>query len=146
MSARMDDGFSTVISIANIPSVKLYEKDVTPPGVTAGGAIDVTTMRNSTWRTMAPRSLKTLTPLNLTVAYATDAYDDIIAQLGINQQITVTFPETSTLVFWGWIEEFTPAALTEGEQPTASVVIQPSLRNNTGAGAETAPVYTDNES
>jgi hypothetical protein len=138
---RLDDGFATFITLENIPTVKLYEKEVTPPGLTNGGAIDTTTMRNTAWRTAAPKQLKSLTPVNATVAYATEAIGVIMPQLGVNQPITVTFPDGSTIEFWGWLDEFTPGAHTEGEQPTASVVFVPSLRN--GAGAEVAPVYAD---
>jgi|SRR3990167_1059297 len=139
MGARLDDGFSSTITLENIPSVKLYEKDVTPPGVNMGGAIDITTMRNTAWRTQSPKTLKALAAVSATVAYAVEAYENIIAQIGVNQPITITFPDDSTIEFWGWLEEFTPGALTEGEQPTANITIQPSLVN--GAGTEVAPVY-----
>jgi len=137
----MDDGFATIITFANIPSVRIFEKEVTPPGIQAGGAVDTTTMRNTTWRTQSPKRLKTLTPVTTTVAYATEAYSQIFAVVGVLQEITVTFPDHSTIKFWGWIDEFTPASNTEGEQPTASMTIQPS--NHDLDGVESAPVYTD---
>lgn len=137
---RLDDGFSTIITLENLPTVKLYEKEVTPPGFTAGGAIETTTMRNTAYRTSAPRKLKSLSPVSATVAYATEALEQIWAQIGVNQLVTVTFPDTSTIAFYGWIEEFTPSTHTEGEQPTANLVIQPGMRNP--AGEEVAPVYT----
>ena len=136
---RLDDGFATYITFANIPTVKLFEKEVTPPGMSANGPIDTTTMRNTAWRTMAPKALKTMPQISATVAYATDAIEVLYGQVGVNQPIFVTFPDGSTVSFWGWIEEFTPGAHTEGEQPTASLTVQPSLRNN--AGAEVAPAY-----
>lgn len=139
--ARLDDGFSSIIILQRTPTIKLYEKDLTPPGVSMGGAIDSTTMRNTAWRTNAPRSLRTLSPVNLTVAYDPAVYDTIIAEVGKNQPIEVQFPDSTTVEFWGWIEEFTPGALTEGEQPTASLVLQPSNRN--AAGTEIAPVWND---
>jgi hypothetical protein len=138
---RLDDGFSTIISLQNAPGIHLYERDVTPPGITAGGPIETTTMRNTTWRTMSPRALKSLSQVSSTVAYATDAYPVLIAQIGVNQQITVTFPDESYIRFWGWVEEFTPAANTEGEQPTANLVIQPSNHDNNGL--EVAPIYSE---
>lgn len=137
---RLDDGFSTIITLANAPTIKLYEKDVTPPGMTAGGAIDTTTMRNVAWRTSAPRQLKSLTQVTATVAYATSAIDTIFAQIGVVQLVTVTFPDGSTLAFYGWLEEFTPATHTEGEQPTAAMTIQTGNRD--ANGAEVAPLYT----
>lgn len=139
-SVRMDDGFATLITLANIPTVKIYEKEVTPPGWSGGDAIDTTTMRNTTWRTGAPRKLKSLTQVTAVVAFATEALSSIQAQLNVNQQITVTFPDNSTLQFYGYLAEFTPGRFTEGEQPTATITIRPTLVNN--SGVETAPVFT----
>lgn len=140
VNERLDDGFSTIITLANIPNVKLFEKEVTPPGISAGGPIDTTTMRNVTWRTQAPRALKSLTSVGATVAFATEAIPQVQSQIGINQIITVTFPDQSTLVFWGWLEEFTIGALSEGNQPTATISITPG--NIDANGAEVAPRYS----
>jgi hypothetical protein len=140
VNERLDDGFSTIITLANIPTVKLFEKGVTPPGITAGGPIDTTTMRNITWRTMSPKVLKSLTPVSATVAFATNAIPVVQGQIGHNQLITITFPDLSTLVFWGWLEEFSIGALSEGEQPTATIKIQPGNIDNDKN--EVAPHYT----
>ena len=61
-----------------------------------------------------------------------------MAMVNSNQLITITFPGAETLAFWGWIDEFTPNAHVEGEQPTAELTIQPSNQNS--SGVETAPV------
>jgi hypothetical protein len=53
----------------------------------------------------------------------------------------VTFPDGSRFRYWGWMDSFTPAATKEGEQPTAAVVFQPSMRDNDGV--ERAPEYHD---
>jgi len=140
--ARMDDGFSTTIGFADLPAVEFYEKTVTPPGVSGGGENDTTTMLNTAWRTKSPKQLKTLSESSLTVAYDPACYDDIVGANGVNnnQLITITFPDGSTLAFWGWIDEFTPGEIVEGEQPTAECTIICSNQN--AVGAETAPVYT----
>ena len=137
---RLDDGFSTIITFANLPLVKLYEKEVTPPGYSAGGAIDTTTMRNTAYRTSAPKKLKSVTSVSATVAYATEALEQIWAQIGVNQLITITYPDDSTIAFYGWVDEFTPGNHTEGEQPTASLTVICGMRDLTGA--EVAPDYT----
>lgn len=139
-ATRLDDGFSTIITLENLPTVKLYEKEVTPPGITSGGPIETTTMRTTVWRTNAPRQLKSLSPVSATVAFATEVVPQMVAQVGVNQLITVTFPDGSTIEFYGWIEEFTPAAFTEGEQPTATLTVQPSL-TDPDTGETVAPVY-----
>ena len=138
--ARIDDGFATLISFSEDSEVKFWEKEVTPPGMSGGGENDTSTMRNTTWRTRAPKGLITLSEASAVCAYDPEVYDDILAMLNVNQQITITFADDSTLVFWGWIDEFTPGASVEGEQPTADVTIIPSNQN--AAGTETAPVYT----
>ena len=140
--ARIDDGHGTTYAFADLPSVNFYEKQVTPPGLDGGGENDTTTMQNTTYRTRAPKQLVTLTESTLVAAYDPDVYDDIVGANGINnnQLITITFPDGSTLAFWGWINSFVPNEMVEGSQPTANVSIMCSNQN--GAGAETAPVFT----
>lgn len=138
--SRLRDGFKTIITLASLFGVKLEETQVTPPGIDGGGENDTTTMRNNTWRTRQPKQLQTLTNMSTTVSYDPAAYPDIIAQRGVVQAITLTFPDKSTLVFYGWVDTFTPAAAQEGAMPTAEMTIIPS--NATATGSEIGPVYT----
>lgn len=140
MAGRMDDGFATLIGFAEDSDVQMWEKEVTPPGVSGGGENDTSTMQNTTWRTKSPKGLISLSESSLEVAYDPAVYDEIISMVNVNQLITITFPDDATLAFWGWIDEFTPNALVEGEQPSASVKIIPSNQN--ASGVETAPVYS----
>ena len=135
--ARLTDGFSTTISFAQ-GAITVEEISVTPPGVEGGGENDTTTMQNSAWRTRQPKKLKTLSESSVTVSYDVAAYSQIIAQVNVNQLITITFPDATTLAFWGWIDTFVPGELVEGEQPTAEMTIIPSNQN--ASGVETAPV------
>ena len=137
--SRIDDGFSTTISFASATSglEVFWEKEVTPPGISGGGEIDTTTMQNTTWRTKWPKSLKTMTEGSITVSYDPDIYDEIVSMLGDNQLITITFPGTETLAFYGFIDSFSPNAIVEGEQPTAEIVMIPT--NQTDLKVETAP-------
>lgn len=140
MSARLDDGFQTLISFGNKPSVKFYEKTVTPPGMDAGGEVDITTMRNLLYRTRNPKHLITMSNMTATVSWDPAAWADVLDMIHVNQEITVTLPDGSTLLFWGWLDKFTPGEHREGEQPTATVEIVPSNQN--GSQVETAPVMT----
>ena len=133
---RIDDGFSTTIELG---LTKLYEKTVTPPGVEGGGETPTSTMLNTTWRTRSPKKLITLTPCSFVAAYDPAVYDEIIANLNVNQEIVLTFADSSTLTFWGWLDVFTPNDVAEGAQPTANCTIIPSNQN--AEGAEIAPVY-----
>lgn len=134
---RIDDGLSTVISFSGTPTVKLWQKQVTPPGIEGGGSNDTTTMHNTVWRTRSPKKLKTLSDASFTAAYDPTVYSQILAMININQQITVTFPSGKTLVFWGWLDKFAPARMTEGAQPEAECTIICSNQN--ASGVETAP-------
>lgn len=143
MTERLDDGFSTTIAFSGGSSgvtLTLYEKEVTPPGVSGGGPNDTSTMRNTTWRTKWPKSLISLTESSFTAAYDPAVYDEIVAMVNVNQSIVITFPDASTLTFWGWLDEFTPDRVREGEQPTAEVRIECSNQN--ASKVETAPSYS----
>ncbi len=139
---RLDDGYQTIITFASSTSgVQVWwEKEVTPPGISGGGENDTTTMRNSAYRTKSPKNLFTLTPGSFVAAYDAAILDELIAMVNVNQQITITFPDGSTWVFFGWIDEATPNALVEGEQPTINITMIAS--NQDGSGDEIAPVYS----
>lgn len=147
--AILTDGYQTLItftsdeiSSAVTLTTIMQEQEVTPPGVGGGGPNDTTTMRNETWRTRHPKNLRTLTPMTVIIKYDPALYDEMVAMVNDNQAITITFPDESTLLFWGWIDSFTPNAHVEGDQPTATVVIEPSNMDADNDNEEIDPVYT----
>lgn len=137
----MTDGFPTKITLVTSGITLAQETSVTPPGVAGGGGKATTNMYNTRWRTQSPKKLADAKDINLTVQYDPGVYAEIIAALQDNQEIEIEFPDETTLTVWGWLEEFTPGELVEGEVPTADIVIMISNRN--GSGAETAPVWAD---
>jgi len=139
----LHDGFSCAIAFERDPDVSLWEKSVKPPGLDGGDPIETTTMRNTAWRTMRSRSLKTLTPVTLTVAYDPNVANNIDNNL-INQEgsITIHYPDGSTYDFFGYLQLFDPSDLTEGEQPEASVTIQPTNWDPDN-DVEAGPVLTE---
>lgn len=140
MSQRLKDGHPTTINFSLNPNVKLWEMTVTPPGISAGGANDTTSMRNTTWRTNQPKHLKTLTPFTFDAQYDPIWYDQALAMAGVNQLIYVLFPDGDKYYFWGWLDTVAPNAVSEGSPPTVSVTVIPSNQDNTGA--EVAPYRT----
>jgi hypothetical protein len=140
----MKDGFSTTISFSaggsGAMGITILEKTVTPPGMDGGDAIEVTTMRNTNWRTKWPKSLKDLTDCSFSAAYDSAAYDDLLFMLLVNQEITITFPDESTLAFWGYLKSFIPGENAEGVEPIAQCVIVPTNLNN--SDVEQDPDYT----
>ncbi len=139
---RLTDGFKTTIAFARKSNINLWEKEPKPPGLDGGDAIETTTMLNSTWRTMAPRQLTTLTKLTGTFAYDPGVYADILSVL-LNQPgaITVHYPDGSTLDFYGYLEKFEPQSHKEGDMPLAECTVTPTNFDPVNH-VEAAPVVT----
>jgi hypothetical protein len=135
----LKDGFKTLIGFAADATVEIEEIEVTPFGVEGGGAINDATMRNTAYRTQAPKLLKTITNAGCVYAYDPACLTKILALINVNNLITITHPDNSTHKVWGWMNSFVPSAHTEGERPTADSEIIASNRN--GSGVETGPVY-----
>lgn len=136
---KPENGFSTKIAFAADPDIAFWEKNVKPPGVDGGDAIDTTTMFNTVWRTMAPRSLKTLTNVTVKAAYDPRLYDQIVALINVPGWITIHFWNNDTLDFYGYLKSFTPGDLVvDSAQPEADIEI---VCTNTvpATGAESSP-------
>lgn len=138
---ELRDGMATLIEFSLKPNIKLYEQEVTPMGISGGGAIPQSNMRNQTWHTKWPKSLRNADDIPATVSYAPIAYTDILDIHQVNQLIVVRHPDGTGIQFWGWLEEFKPASNKEGEKPTASILICVSNLNDDGE--ETPPELID---
>lgn len=138
MTEFLRDGYQTLVTFPSNPSIKFKEKSVQPFGITGGGGIDQTTMRNSAVRTSAPKSLYAVSDGALTVQYDVAVYPEIQAMINVNQLIVITFPDGDTLLVWSWLDEFTPGDHVEGEMPEADCVMIAS--NLDASWVETPPV------
>lgn len=119
----LQDGYQSLVTFAADPNISLWEKTVTPPPVEGGDSVNTTTMHNAVYFTKAPRSLVDIEDSSLTCAYDPDAYDEIIAIINTPTTITITFPDGSTLAFYGYLKRFEPSDLVEGTQPEATVTL-----------------------
>jgi len=137
----LGDGFSTKITLALNPTICFWEKTVQPPGIDGGDAVNTTTMHNTVWRTMHPRALKTLTDITTTAAYDPQIYTAALAACNVPTTITITFPDGSTLAFYGYLKSITPKANEEGTPPEADIVISPTNWDPT-AHEEAGPTLT----
>jgi len=115
------------------------EKGVTPPSIEGGGKIDITTMRNSDVRTFYPKQLYTMGDGSVTVAWDPLLYGEMQSVIGVNQTITITFPDDTTLEYWGTLDGFAPNEQVEGEQPTAVLTIIATNLND--SDEETEPTW-----
>lgn len=140
--APLGDGFSTKVTFAADPNVSLWEKTVQPPGMDGGDPVDTTTMFNGTYRTMRPRSLITLTEHKFTAAYDPVIYIELLALVNVETTITVTFPDASTIAFYGYLKAFEPSDIEEGTQPEGDVTIVPTNWDATNSTEEGPVVGT----
>lgn len=136
------DGYSSIITIAAANPITLYEREVKPPMLDGGGPIESTSMRNTTWRTKDPKTLKSIGDITTTVMYDPTVFSTIVSLLNTNTYITVRWPDNTTVQFAGYLDKFDYAGLTEGNLPTASVTFVVTNRNPT-TGAEVSPVVTN---
>ena len=134
------DGHSTKITLGADSDIEFWEKTVQPPGIDGGDEVAATTMHNTTWRVFRPGTLKTLTECTATVAYDPELFDELKMVAAINREdtITITFPDTSTVAFYGFVKSFTPQSHEDSQQPEAELVIVPTNWDAT-AGSEEGP-------
>jgi len=142
----LTDGFPTRMTFSDAYSgVELYfkEKELTPPGIDMGEMNDVTNMQNTAWRTFAFKKLKTLMESGMVCHYDPAFLSEVLSMMGQNQELVLTMPDDSTWTFWGGLRSFVPAAMVEGQVPTAQVQIGVTNHNGVGdaLGTEVAPVY-----
>ena len=136
----LEDGYQTLVTFA-AGSLDMEEITAQAPGLDAGEKINTTTMRNAALRTAALRKLADVTDGQLTVKYKVTMYTQVLAMLGVNQLITFTFADTSTVAFWGGVNSFVPGEKVEGTMPTATIAI--CATNRDASGAETPPAVVE---
>jgi hypothetical protein len=138
---KMPDGFKTLIGIGPDPGMAVWEKTVKPPPIDGGDGIDTTTMHNIAWRTKDAKHLKTLAPFAVKCAYDPDVVADLILYVNQNTNITVKWPDHSTLTFFGFISKAEFGDLKEGEFPEVDLTFTPTNWDPTNF-VEAAPVFT----
>lgn len=135
LSIHLFDGYQTFVAIStnagalldDKPGNWLWEVTVTPVGIDGGDPINQDTMWNLVWHLVTPRHLKTLMEVMFTAAYDPDGYSGFIAWINIVTNITVYYPDGSTVTFWGFMRKFEPQEVKEGEMPKVNVTVTPSL-------------------
>lgn len=137
---KLGDGHSTKIAFAADPDVSFWEKQVQPPGMDGGDAIDTTTMYNVLVRTSSSRALITMTEMSCTAAYDPRVYDQILALINVEGAVTVLFPDGSMVAFFGYLKNFEPQQHQEGAQPEANITVVPT-NTDPSDGSEAVPNY-----
>lgn len=132
LGRMLENGYQALITFANNPTVAFWEKTVGPGGMDNGEKIDITTQHNQVRRTFAFKSLWEKTDGQTTVGYDPNVEPEIRAMLGVNQEITITYPNGDTEADWGALQKFERAELQEGTMPEATVTFGFSGRDNSG--------------
>lgn len=123
----MPKGYRCLVTLSLDSDIAFWEKTVKPPGADGGDLIMTSTQHNATYNTFAPQALVTLTPMELTVAWVSASYAQVMAVINLEGSITVTFPSGNSPVnFFGVLNKFEPSALEPTNQPEASITITPT--------------------
>jgi hypothetical protein len=124
-SIKLEDGYRSLIAFAANLSFFFYDLELTPPGMTVGEAIDTTTM----WNTMVTKSLANLIEgmdATFVGGYDPAIYTQMQGMLGVEQVVTQSWPDGSTLAFYGGIREATFDRLVRKTMPRMTVVVTPT--------------------
>lgn len=103
------------------------------------GEIDNTCLSNTEYMTSQPPALKKVSDLPFTAFLTGDEWDDVDAEVQVNQQMVLTIPSVGTLTFYGWLASYEVAEAGVAASLQATGVIHVSNLN--GSGAETGPVF-----
>ena len=138
VGVKLTDGFPTKITFAAFATLSFWEKSVTPPGFDGGAQVDNTTMHNTSLRTFAPRNLVTMTPARSTGAYDPIILPQIMGLINTEDDVTITFPNSDTWAFFGYLRTFEPQDCEDGSQPEATIEVVPT-NTDYADGTESLP-------
>ncbi len=138
---KIGDGYQTLVAFAGYTTIGFWERSVTPPSLDGGEPIDTTTMLNVTYRSMTARQLKSLGGFSMTAAWDPAVYSSAIAMINVPTTVTVHFPDSSSIAFYGYLRSFKPGAHEEGKMPEATLEVQPTNVDPVTCAPEN-PVFT----
>lgn len=146
MPGKLTEGIPTTLSIGQGGMV--CEIELTPPEIDGGELIPQDCMRSGVWGIALPRYRKRLMPFTAVVSWDPLVYGvnfvvvASVMRVNFNQTMSVVFPDGRSIQFYASVTKFTPGVLKEGERPTATVTIAPTLMNTaTTPPAPAAPTY-----
>lgn len=135
-----DDGLSTKITFSSVPTLQVWEKELTALGVEGGEPIPISNMFNAAWHTFAPRTLKKLKPIKVKAFFDINAWPTLLIQVNKKQVITLLFPNGATLCFFGFLYDLGEPTFVEGQPAMVDASIVPTNWDHTN-NVEAAPVF-----
>lgn len=137
---KMPDGFPTKIAMTNAPSIQFWEFSTKPPGIDGGELIPTTNHHNVSYRTFDVKALKTLTNVTGKAFCDPDVVVTLLAQVNINQSMTVSWPTGDKITFWGALIKAEFNEHEEGKPPELTYEIGITNWDPVNK-VEAAPVY-----
>ena len=137
---KVIEGLGTTLTIGSASFSYVTLKGL---GLTTGEALGATDLANSGYVTKLPPKLIEIPDVTFSAQYAPENYDAIVAELGENQQLVLSFnprgTALGTVTFWGYLASFDPAegAVGSAWTGTGSVVVT----NMTSGYVESGPVW-----
>lgn len=121
------DGFPSKVSFSLLPGIDVWEKSVTPFGIDGREPVDQTTMWNQIYTTVAPRRLRTVTPLTMTCTYDPLTWGELNNILNRVQSVSHFWSDGSTMTLWAFVQKVELAELKEGSQPEMTITVVPAM-------------------
>ena len=122
----VEDGQTALVAFERDPDLSIWETSSQPPGIDNGEEINITSHHNQSWRTFAPRVLKTLTPFTIGFMYDPAAVQQIRDLCGKRGSISFYWPDGSKMAFYGYLKNATFDPLVDGEPAKGQMVIVPT--------------------
>ena len=137
----LKEGYKVHVAFSLNPRVSFFEVDLMPPAFMGSPPDKVTTQDNVQWHTKAPNDLIESGDAEGSCAYDPLVQSQIAAMINLPGSITFHLPDSSTIDYWGWLQEFKPDTMKDGMRPMAKFKITISNFDPVNF-VEAGPVYT----
>jgi hypothetical protein len=138
---KLRTGWKCLFTFSVKPTVSIFIKSSTPPGLDGGDMIPNTTFLNTAYRTGAPRQLITVGPANFTAEYAPEVYSEAPTIINKEGSVSIWFPDGSHLDAYAYLRSLKPSGTDEGKDPELEGVIEFTNYDPVNH-VEVGPVYT----
>lgn len=123
---KSPNGFPVKVTLSLNAGIWFWEKSVKPPSLDGGEPIPTSTQHNVKYHTFAPRALIKSGAISTKAAYDATVWSQIAPMINVEQTITHTYPDGSTLAQFGYVQKYDPDETEEGKQPEATFTFQPT--------------------